>query len=275
MGNLELQDPDWDDPPRLRCYAGSRCRRRRCMALTAIILLTVGVCGLLTSMAPTPMPSLLQLLRVRPCLGRNKDQKADAATTTNDAPLQRVKGGAAAAEMDEFLWRRDMLAKVLHAEDVDAFVAELGPSFAHYANISQADWETLAPSQRPLLIVIQPVPAGDGSAVSRTTLLAPRAEAERVRALVRRSTQAAEVVTWAPHWNPYATLRRSWLFEPVNLRAGGNGDNRPVVVVDPATRTLVVDSLGDAGFRYKRPAGAVSWLLTPEKELNKPMRDLV
>lgn len=44
-------------------------------------------------------------------------------------------------EAQEFLDRRDNLAKALHVSGVDGFVLEPGYTFQYYANISQPQWE--------------------------------------------------------------------------------------------------------------------------------------
>jgi hypothetical protein len=44
-------------------------------------------------------------------------------------------------QAQEFLDRRDNLAKALHISGVDGFVLEPGYTFQYYANISQPQWE--------------------------------------------------------------------------------------------------------------------------------------
>ncbi|TQV97787.1 hypothetical protein IF1G_03530 [Cordyceps javanica] len=137
---------------------------------------------------------------------------------------------------------------------------------------------------------------GDDVIVARAALLTPRTLVGQVRALLaspeeeeeeeeeekgmrqRRQPRrgpspsppapALDIVVWEPQWNPYETLRKSRLFAPADpARAEayerGDADRRPVVMVDPETRALVVDGLGDAGFRYSRLASAVARLVTP------------
>ncbi|OAA70609.1 hypothetical protein ISF_02583 [Cordyceps fumosorosea ARSEF 2679] len=196
MGNpdLELQNPDWD--PHCRRRRGPTPRRfiaRLCItALAAGMLLTMAVCGLLGGTATTTPSLLHQLLRPQPCPAHRQAQPHEAVAATTTPPSHDAssssRGAVAGVRADVYLQRRNALAEVLKAEGVEAFVAEPGPIFEYYANISRTDWEAFAPSQRPLLMVIQPVEhpsssGGSGAVVvaAKMALLAPRAQADRVR----------------------------------------------------------------------------------------------
>jgi hypothetical protein len=43
--------------------------------------------------------------------------------------------------LEEYILRRNNLAKALLADHVDAFVVEPGYTFSYYANITQPEWE--------------------------------------------------------------------------------------------------------------------------------------
>lgn len=108
---------------------------------------------------------------------------------------------------DEFVDRRDRLSRALVADGLDAFVVEPGYTFSYYANVTQKDYESWEPEERPFLMIIQP----NGSGQSRTTFLVPSFEAERARLLGMPFTDREDVawVTYEEHWDPYATLAAS------------------------------------------------------------------
>ncbi|KAJ6789252.1 hypothetical protein PWT90_10756 [Aphanocladium album] len=161
---------------------------------------------------------------------------------------------------EEFLQRRNRLAKVLKDEGVAAFVIEPGYTFEYYANVSQKDWAPYEQDDRPFLMVIQPEEDDQGAVVAKTSFLAPHFEVGRVRMLsIPRSEPELDVVVWEEHWNPYATLRRSRLFPAVApLRDNPDEvDQRPLLVADPETRSRIVGGLWDAGFRFQGASPAV------------------
>ncbi|KAM0724171.1 hypothetical protein Q7P37_000053 [Cladosporium fusiforme] len=140
---------------------------------------------------------------------------------------------------DEFVDRRDRLARALTADDLDAFVVEPGYTFSYYANVTQQEWEVWEPEERPFLMLIQP----DGSGRSRTTFLVPSFEAERARLLGMPFTDREDVtwVTYEEHWNPYATLASSGAL----LHSNKNGtEEAPVrLVMDEEMRDFIARGL--------------------------------
>ncbi|KAM3437203.1 hypothetical protein MY4824_003901 [Beauveria thailandica] len=294
MGNpdLEMHSPARDPHRRRRSGAAAALRDAAslCAAVAAGILLAVGLWSLCDLVASRSRLSL-QI----PCLATpvhaidsgggggggssygdssssssssSDAQKAVAEQCTHASCLEGGGAGVALIEVDELRQRRDALAQVLMDEAVDGFVAEPGSTFTYYTNISQADWDIFSPSPRPFLLVIQPVLHPDGSVAAKTTLLLPRQQADHARALLllmrpphpSSSSSSLAVLPWVPYWDPYATLRRSRLFAPTDPLAV-DAERRPVLMADPATRTLVVDGLEDAGFRYRRLAPAVGRLM--------------
>ncbi|OJD40774.1 xaa-pro dipeptidase [Diplodia corticola] len=154
---------------------------------------------------------------------------------------------------DEFIARRDNLAKALHAEGVDAFVLEPGYTFQYYGNISQQDWEPWEPEERPMLMIVEPVRnSTTGAIVAKTSFLSPAFEEGRVRMLGIPAAESADdlvIVPWEEHWNPYRTLRESHLF------ADRPGD--VTLMVDEEMRDYIVRGLRANGFETLGLAGEV------------------
>lgn len=150
---------------------------------------------------------------------------------------------------DEFVQRRDNLAKALVKDDVDAFVVEPGYTFKYYANISQKDWEAWEPEERPFLMIVQPyenLTTGDIQAV--TTFLAPSFEVERVRLLKMPFTDSLTIIPWEEHWNPYKTLKDSWKTYYANESCSNCRRTAPKVMVDEEMRDFIQRSLSNSGF---------------------------
>ncbi|KAM0810225.1 hypothetical protein AB5N19_10573 [Seiridium cardinale] len=147
--------------------------------------------------------------------------------------------GAIPISPDEFLERRDRLARALHKESVDAFVLEPGYTFQYYGNISQPDWEPWEAEERPFLLVILPQVSKDGDIVAKTAFLAPHFEEGRVRMLGIPSRDAElDIVVWEEHWNPYSTLLESGLFS----------SKSPKLMMDEEIRDFITRGLEAAGF---------------------------
>ncbi|SMR45902.1 unnamed protein product [Zymoseptoria tritici ST99CH_1E4] len=71
--------------------------------------------------------------------------------------------------LDEYVLRRDNLAKALAADNIDAFAVEPGYTFSYYANITQPQWEVWEPEERPFLMIVRPVTLADGNVVANTS----------------------------------------------------------------------------------------------------------
>lgn len=147
------------------------------------------------------------------------EHSAEAATTDqlsrfDKCSLENIRAtnftfldAAKPISRDEYVNRRDRLARALSADGKDAFVVEPGYTFSYYANITQQQWEVWEPEERPFLMIVQP----NGSGRSKTTFLVPSFEAERARLLGMpfADDEDATWVTYEEHWNPYATLASS------------------------------------------------------------------
>ena len=46
-----------------------------------------------------------------------------------------------APNLEEYVHRRDRLAIALDQDGLDAFIAEPGPTFQYYVNVSQPEWQ--------------------------------------------------------------------------------------------------------------------------------------
>ncbi|GAB7355819.1 hypothetical protein MBLNU459_g6490t1 [Dothideomycetes sp. NU459] len=140
---------------------------------------------------------------------------------------------------EEFIGRRDNLAKALHVSNVDAFVLEPGYTFQYYANISQPDWEPWEQEERPFLMLVSPVlNESTGAITAKTTFLSPAFEEGRVRMLGIPSETALDIVTWEEHWNPYRTLKSGVFQDRENV----------TLMVDEEMRDFLVRGLGSVGF---------------------------
>jgi Xaa-Pro aminopeptidase len=158
-------------------------------------------------------------------------------------------GPASPLPVDEFVQRRNNLARALFADQVDAFIVEPGYTFQYYANISQKEWEVWEPEERPFLMIVQPYRNfSTGEIYSVTRFLAPNFEVERVKLLHMPFEEGLTIVPWEEHWNPYETLKNSWKTYP-----GVDADPKaqttaPKIMVDEEMRDFIQRGLGKNGF---------------------------
>ncbi|KAF6788489.1 xaa-pro dipeptidase [Colletotrichum sojae] len=140
---------------------------------------------------------------------------------------------------DEFIDRRDRLAKALAASNIDAFALEPGYTFQYYGNISQVDWEPWEPEERPFLMLVLPQTSDSGEITAKTAFLSPHFEEGRVRMLgIPSRDEELDVVVWEEHWNPYKTLLDSRLFSGKKAK----------IMVDEEMRDYIVRGLDSVGF---------------------------
>ncbi|KAI8941039.1 hypothetical protein NX059_002283 [Plenodomus lindquistii] len=141
--------------------------------------------------------------------------------------------------LDEYILRRDNLARALEADGVDAFVVEPGYTFSYYANITQPEWEPWEPEERPFLMVIRPVKRSDGNVIANTSFLVPAFEETRARLLNMPFEKPIHTITYEEEWNYYTTLYLSEIW----------GDTlSPMVMVDEEMRDFIQRGLGSNGF---------------------------
>ncbi|KAF2114959.1 peptidase M24, structural domain-containing protein [Lophiotrema nucula] len=141
--------------------------------------------------------------------------------------------------LEEYILRRNNLAKALIADHVDAFVVEPGYTFSYYANVTQPDWEVWEPEERPFLMVIRPEKLKNGSIIANTTFLVPHFEEVRAKLLKMPFEEEIATVTYEEHWDPYTTLWTSPIW----------GDRlSPKLMVDEEMRDFIQRGLGSNGF---------------------------
>ncbi|KAF2128430.1 peptidase M24 [Dothidotthia symphoricarpi CBS 119687] len=150
--------------------------------------------------------------------------------------------------IEEYILRRNNLAKALVAEDVDAFVVEPGFTFSYYANITQPEWEVWEPEERPFVMIIRPERLSDGSVVANTSFLVPSFEETRARLLDMPFEEEIHTITYEEHWNYYTTLYESEIW----------GDTlSPVLMVDEEMRDFIQRGLSSNGFTVVGLGGEV------------------
>ncbi|KAK7910671.1 Prolidase/Aminopeptidase P-like protein [Apiospora marii] len=189
--------------------------------------------------------------------------KAQQCTIDNFHSDLSFLDAAVPIKADEFLERRDRLAKALVASGADAFVLEPGYTFQYYGNVSQPDWEPWEPEERPFLMLVLPHTREDtGEVVARTAFLAPHFEEGRVRMLGIPSRDDAEldIVIWEEHWDPYATLMESHMFK----KKGGESASAPKLMMDEEIRDYISRGLAETGFETVG--------LSPEVELVRQIK---
>ncbi|KAF2714854.1 Creatinase/aminopeptidase [Pleomassaria siparia CBS 279.74] len=150
--------------------------------------------------------------------------------------------------LDEYVIRRNNLAKALVADGVDAFVVEPGYTFSYYANVTQPEWEVWEPEERPFLMVIRPVKLPNGFIIANTSFLVPRFEEVRARLLNMPFADEISTVTYEEHWNYYTTLWESPIWGEVLS---------PTLMVDEEIREFIVLGLASNGFTIVGLGGEV------------------
>lgn len=178
----------------------------------------------------------------------DKFDRAQKCTIKNLQKQTSFLDNARPIKAEEFIQRRDNLAKALHESNIDAFVLEPGYTFQYYGNISQTDWEPWEPEERPFLMIVQPVKTDDGDIVAKTSFLSPLFESGRVRMLgIPAREKHLDIVVWEEHWNPYQTLKDE-------LFAGYGGRT---LMVDEEMRAFIVRGLDANGFKTVGLSGEV------------------
>lgn len=162
--------------------------------------------------------------------------------------------------VEEYVLRRNNLAKTLAIEGVDAFVVEPGYTLSYYANITQPQWEVWEPEERPFVMVIRPEKLSDGSVVANTSFLVPHFEETRARLLKMPFEEDIQTITYQEHWNYYTTLYESDIW----------GETlSPTLMVDEEMRDFIQRGLGTNGFTVIGLGGEVETVrqIKTEREL--------
>lgn len=137
----------------------------------------------------------------------------------------------------EFYSRQLVLAETLHSLNASAYIAEPGASALYYANVSSSSWRL---SERPLLLILSPEAADDGTITPRISLLTPSFEATRAKLL---PIPAKEVLypEWPEEVNPFDIAVGALPF----LQDGAK------VFVDGSIRNFIVDGMQKAAPQAK------------------------
>ncbi|KAF2993818.1 hypothetical protein E8E13_001706 [Curvularia kusanoi] len=162
--------------------------------------------------------------------------------------------------VDEYVLRRNNLAKALAIEGVDAFAVEPGYTFSYYANITQPQWEVWEPEERPFVMIIRPAKLADGSVIANTSFLVPHFEKTRARLLDMPFEEEIHTVTYEEHWNYYTTLYESEIW----------GETlSPTLMVDEEMRDFIQRGFAANGFTVVGLGGEVEAVrqIKTEREL--------
>ncbi|KAG9200280.1 hypothetical protein G6514_007493 [Epicoccum nigrum] len=168
--------------------------------------------------------------------------------------------GAERPPVEEYVLRRNNLAKALATEGVDAFIVEPGYTFSYYANITQSQWEVWEPEERPFIMVIRPEQLADGSVIANTSFLVPHFEETRARLLKMPFDEEILTVTYEEHWNYYTTLYESEIW----------GETlSPTLMVDEEMRDFIQRGFATNGFTVVGLGGEVEAVrqIKTEREL--------
>ncbi|KAF2258662.1 Creatinase/aminopeptidase, partial [Lojkania enalia] len=162
--------------------------------------------------------------------------------------------------LEEYVLRRNNLAKALVVDGVDAFVVEPGYTFSYYANITQRDWEAWEEQERPFLMVIRPSKLLDGTFIANTSFLVPHFEEMRARLLNMPFEEEISTITYEEHWDPYTTLWESPIWEE---------KLSPILMVDEEMRDFIARGLGSNGFTVVGLSGEIEAVrqIKTEREL--------
>ncbi|OJT14606.1 hypothetical protein TRAPUB_8852 [Trametes pubescens] len=131
-----------------------------------------------------------------------------------------------------YIERQDALARTLRSLNASAYVAEPGASAAYFANISSSHWHL---SERPLLLVVQPITDEHGETRANVSVLTPYFEQTRAKLLPIPSDAGVTYTAWPEDHNPY---ERALSLLPELEGA--------TIYVDGNVRTFVTDGLQKA-----------------------------
>ncbi|KAF2738620.1 peptidase M24 [Polyplosphaeria fusca] len=150
--------------------------------------------------------------------------------------------------LEEYILRRNNLAKALVEDEIDAFVVEPGYTFSYYANVTQPQWEVWEPEERPFLMVLRPETLSNGSIVANTSFLVPHFEEVRARLLGMPFEDEISTVVYEEHWDPYTTL---WTAPMWGEKLS------PKLMVDEEMRDFIARGLSMNGFTVVGLSGEV------------------
>ncbi|TBU35812.1 Creatinase/aminopeptidase [Dichomitus squalens] len=130
---------------------------------------------------------------------------------------------------ESFIARQDALAQTLHSLGAAAYIAEPGASAGFYGNLSGSHWGL---SERPLLLIVQPQEAHDGTVRANISILTPAFEKTRAKLLPIPSKSGVTYTAWLEDVDPFATA----------LDLLPDLDDT-IIYVDGDVRTFIADGL--------------------------------
>ncbi|TBU50944.1 Creatinase/aminopeptidase [Dichomitus squalens] len=130
---------------------------------------------------------------------------------------------------ESFIARQDALAQTLHSLGAAAYIAEPGASAGFYGNLSGSHWGL---SERPLLLIVQPQEAHDGTVRANISILTPAFEKTRAKLLPIPSKSGVTYTAWPEDVDPFATA----------LDLLPDLDDT-IIYVDGDVRTFIADGL--------------------------------
>ena len=121
-------------------------------------------------------------------------------------------------------------------------------------------------------MIIQPSIDENGNIKATTRFLCPSFEVERVRLLnMPIKEKDGVIIPWEEDWNPYQTLRDSWVFasDYLSLSETRNRNREPKVMVDDEMRDFIQRGLSENGFEVVGLRGEVEKVkqVKTEKEI--------
>ncbi|KAI0363464.1 peptidase M24 [Pilatotrama ljubarskyi] len=131
-----------------------------------------------------------------------------------------------------FIARQDALARTLYSLNASAYIAEPGASAGYYANISSSHWGL---SERPLLLIVQPMKDERGAIRANISVLTPAFEETRAKLLPIPSDAGVTYTAWPEDHSPFAPA-----LSVVPSLTGAT------IYVDGNVRTFVTDGLQKA-----------------------------
>ncbi|KAH7909718.1 peptidase M24, structural domain-containing protein [Hygrophoropsis aurantiaca] len=158
--------------------------------------------------------------------------------TSSSKPFTDLGTHCAAAQAispSEFVTRQNNLARVLHEQKAEAYIAEPGANALFFGNISSEAWHL---SERPLLLMVSPVLQGN-EVSAKVTVLTPVFEETRARLLVIPGVDVT-YAAWPEDKDPYAVALRAL----PNFQGG-------IIYVDGMIRNFIVDGLQKAAPNVK------------------------
>ncbi|EGN96078.1 hypothetical protein SERLA73DRAFT_76078 [Serpula lacrymans var. lacrymans S7.3] len=144
------------------------------------------------------------------------------------SPISTHCASANPITSSEFRQRQKHLARILHDNNIVAYIAEPGANALFFGNISGSSWGL---SERPLLLMVSPV-LKHGEVEAKITILTPAFEETRARLLTIPGS-GVTYAAWPEDANPYSIAIQS-------LPEIGN------IYVDENIRHFIVDGLQQA-----------------------------